>query len=110
MKNEAIEISLFKCDQCDKSFTRQTTLTEHVKSVHMKIKRHFCDFCSAGFWYSGALKRHLRVHSGERPFACNYCKDARFKDVGTLANHHKFCKVKKLEDSNSDQLPLDEPS
>uniref|UniRef100_A0A3B4BGT3 C2H2-type domain-containing protein n=1 Tax=Periophthalmus magnuspinnatus TaxID=409849 RepID=A0A3B4BGT3_9GOBI len=35
--------------------------------------RHFCSFCAKGFRVEWQLKRHMRVHTGERPFSCSFC-------------------------------------
>ena len=36
--------------------------------------RHTCDICSREFGRSHALKRHLRMHSDDRPFTCDVCQ------------------------------------
>lgn len=39
-----------------------------------KMKRYNCDYCSKSFGWSTDLKRHLLIHTGERPYKCEYCK------------------------------------
>lgn len=41
----------------------------------MKVK-HKCKFCERSFVSSNDLKRHIRVHTGDRPFQCTECSKA----------------------------------
>lgn len=51
------------------------------RSIH-----HVCTVCNKSFSYSNDLRKHLRIHSDERPFECNHC-GMRFRQAGCLKNH-----------------------
>lgn len=36
-------------------------------------RKVICVFCMRRFWSTEDLRRHVRTHSGERPFQCNIC-------------------------------------
>lgn len=58
------------------------------KSVHQAARstNHVCNICDKSFSYSNDLRKHLRIHSDERPFECNHC-GLRFRQAGCLKNH-----------------------
>lgn len=45
-----------------------------------------CQFCSRGFREKGSLVRHVRHHTGEKPFKCYKCGRG-FAEHGTLNRH-----------------------
>ncbi|KAM9314881.1 uncharacterized protein KZ484_024589 [Pholidichthys leucotaenia] len=49
---------------------------------------HSCSVCGKDFPYASKLQRHLRTHSGERPFPCSMC-DKRFPEKGLLMIHER---------------------
>ena len=45
----------------------------HNKDENTKKKPFHCDQCGKPFLYSAHLKRHMVVHTGERPYGCRIC-------------------------------------
>lgn len=45
-----------------------------------------CQICGKAFLYPSHLARHMRIHTGERPYACHLCFH-RFVQKGHLKNH-----------------------
>lgn len=61
----------FQCPRCDKSFSHETTLKEHLRT-HTEITPFKCPLCSLAFIRSDYLKNHLKKHiedNGEDPGA-----------------------------------------
>jgi uncharacterized Zn-finger protein len=59
-------------------------------SLNSSVKHFVCPYegCGKVFKRSEHLKRHNRVHTGERPFACDECHK-RFSRSDNLAQHKK---------------------
>lgn len=56
--------SKFKCQYCNKSFQRSTTLKNHEKTTHLGIKRFQCEFCGKLFGTKFNMKVHVeKLHS-----------------------------------------------
>ena len=60
----------FKCELCPSSFTRNTTLREHVRA-HFGHRRFRCTICHKTFVHMKSWNRHDVVHSQEKRFICN---------------------------------------
>ncbi|KAL2766792.1 PR domain zinc finger protein 14, partial [Daubentonia madagascariensis] len=63
----------FPCSLCKRSFEKRDRLRIHVLHVHEKHRPHKCSTCGKCFSQSSSLNKHMRVHSGDRPYQCVYC-------------------------------------
>lgn len=60
------------CEVCRKEFATPSHLARHVRT-HSGEKPFQCEICSKAFTQQSTLKRHSRKHSGEKPFTCDAC-------------------------------------
>ena len=64
---------------------KDSTLNSH-KRLHTNEKPFACNHCKKCFAHKKYLKIHLRLHTGEEPFECFEC-GKRFKDPSNLRKH-----------------------
>ena len=89
MKVRYVDKSVFTCSECDKTFSRSTTLTRHIKRIHFRIRPHKCGQCTMCFTIASELKRHMQVHAGERFYKCTECA----KSCATASDLKKHLRV-----------------
>ncbi|XP_068006354.1 zinc finger and BTB domain-containing protein 46 isoform X2 [Melanerpes formicivorus] len=74
------QLSRFQCSKCPASFTLKSNMERHEKTIHFDFneftvirKKFKCPYCSFSAMHQCILKRHMRSHTGERPYPCEIC-------------------------------------
>ncbi|WAR26752.1 ZG57-like protein [Mya arenaria] len=81
---------LFSCNQCDYKSNYKANLKKHIRHIHeQRGERNIkCTECDKLFFSEDNMKRHLKLHSEERPYKCQQEEcDKAFKTVNGLKTH-----------------------
>ena len=57
-----------------------------AKGVKRKRTQHECNVCEKRFRDSYNLKKHVHIHTNEKPYECDVC-EKRFRESGNLQKH-----------------------
>ena len=56
--------------------------------IYSNLLQIYNSFSGKGFIHANKLREHINIHTGEKPFKCQYCPSA-FASAGTKAMHEK---------------------
>lgn len=76
---------LYQCSLCLRKFQQKMSLVRHLKS-HTGERPFQCPLCPKSFNQKCNMERHIRSHTGERPYKCEVCAK-RFNCKSNLSRH-----------------------
>ncbi|XP_012134539.1 uncharacterized protein LOC100876151 [Megachile rotundata] len=77
-----------KCKFCPKTFRKPSDLIRHVRT-HTGERPYKCDFCNKSFAVKCTLDSHTKVHTGKKTFRCHVC-NSMFATKGSLKVHMRL--------------------
>ncbi|XP_020496250.2 zinc finger protein 665-like [Labrus bergylta] len=84
-KGQKTDKTSHECAECGKTFKMKCILNKHMK-VHTGEKPFSCLKCGKRFTRKHGLTTHMISHTGEKPFSCSEC-GKRFNRNGSLKLH-----------------------
>ncbi|KAI5633014.1 zinc-finger associated domain (zf-AD) domain-containing protein [Phthorimaea operculella] len=84
------------CEHCGREFCSKSELLYHLASTHDIGKRYFCKECSFKSPNKNELMVHNRIHTGERPYACDKC-GLTFSRQNAWRKHSLYHKEKTIQ-------------
>ncbi|EED3638251.1 C2H2-type zinc finger protein [Salmonella enterica subsp. enterica] len=77
--------SVFPCSRCSRTFTSPSALVRHMRT-HTGERPYVCQTCDRAFYQRSHLTVHMRIHTDERPYVCQTCGQAFCQRSGLTAH------------------------
>lgn len=89
------------CGICGDVFRSFAELEGHSARDH---RRYLCEYCGKAFTAKPNRDRHVRYHTGERPYRCTLCPQAFFR--GDDLKYHRTTKHAQVHTQLTPSLPI----
>ncbi|XP_022100511.1 zinc finger protein 782-like [Acanthaster planci] len=92
------------CETCSKEYTRVSRYRAHVR-LHTGELPFACSSCDKRFRCAESLNTHKAVHSNERSFACDQCS-RKYKTSHQLRKHQRLVRLAVSRGEPNDHSPV----
>ena len=75
----------YSCNTCSFKSIYKHSITRHLRT-HSGIRPFKCVFCNFTCSHSNTIKEHIRIHTGEKPYSCRFC-DKKFRHKNSCQYH-----------------------
>ncbi|XP_008319194.1 zinc finger and BTB domain-containing protein 40 isoform X2 [Cynoglossus semilaevis] len=99
----------YHCKHCTMSFSVAAALAYHTKKKHSEGKMYECQYCKASFAQSIELTRHVRTHTGDRPYVCRECGKGYSQASGLTVHLNNFHNISQNHDCQKCCLSFSSP-
>ena len=92
----------YKCQFCEKSFSINTNLQRHVRSILTKERPYDCQYCGESSQTSGNLRRHIKRNHKDRKDKSSFQVVRPVIESKTLGAVSRAEKIQNLEDDKEE--------
>lgn len=90
---------IFQCEICGRKFTFEKSFKRHLSCIH-RIGKDFtvrCPVCDKVIANNHNLKKHMKVHTGEKNYSCHVCGKT-FSQKQYVSRHQRVHQTDKEEE------------